>query len=109
MDCRSKSGDDDIRCGALQSDVVLVDPCGLRAVERGAGTFQRRRFQRGLPAAMTERFRAVFGERKPVIGMVHFGALPGAPLYDSEAGLQGLVAGVAKDLAALQQAGFDAV
>jgi len=58
---------------------------------------------------MTEKFRAVFGAGKPVIAMVHFGALPGAPLYDSEAGLDGLVAGVAKDLAALQQAGFDAV
>jgi membrane complex biogenesis BtpA family protein len=58
---------------------------------------------------MTGNYRRVFGETKPVIAMVHFGALPGAPLFDAEAGLDGLIAGVAKDLAALQSAGFDAV
>jgi len=58
---------------------------------------------------MTEKFRSVFGETKPVIAMVHFGALPGSPLYDAERGLDGLVEGAAKDLAALQKAGFDAV
>lgn len=58
---------------------------------------------------MTGNFKRVFGETRPVIAMVHFGALPGAPLFDAEAGLEGLVAGVAKDLAALQSAGFDAV
>jgi uncharacterized protein len=58
---------------------------------------------------MTRRFRQVFGTVKPVIGMVHFGALPGSPLYDPEAGLEGLVEGIAKDLRALQAAGFDAV
>jgi len=41
--------------------------------------------------------------------MVHFGALPGSPLYDTEKGIDGLVAGAAKDLRALQEAGFDAV
>ncbi len=54
-------------------------------------------------------FQAVFGAVKPVIGMVHLGALPGAPLYDGAAGLAGLLAGARKDLAALQAAGFDAV
>jgi len=51
----------------------------------------------------------VFGDKKPVIGMVHLGALPGTPLYDAEDGLEGLLAGAAGDLAALQKAGFDAV
>jgi membrane complex biogenesis BtpA family protein len=46
---------------------------------------------------------------KPVIGMVHLGALPGTPLYDAGGGLDALVASAAKDLAALQAAGFDAV
>jgi membrane complex biogenesis BtpA family protein len=41
--------------------------------------------------------------------MVHFGALPGAPLYDAGRGLDGLIDGVSQDLDALQQAGFDAV
>jgi len=55
------------------------------------------------------KFRKVFGVGKPVIGMVHMGALPGTPLYDGESGLEGLVAGARADLAALQSAGFDAV
>jgi membrane complex biogenesis BtpA family protein len=44
-----------------------------------------------------------------VIGMVHFGALPGAPLYDGKAGLSGLLERARADLKALQSAGFDAV
>ena len=55
------------------------------------------------------RFQSLFGVRKPVIGMVHLGALPGSPLYDAEAGLEGLIAGARADLTALQEAGFDAV
>ena len=55
------------------------------------------------------RFQRVFGAAKPVIGMVHLGALPGSPLYDADAGLDGLVAAARADLIALQNAGFDAV
>lgn len=58
---------------------------------------------------MTGNFKSVFGETKPVIAMVHLGALPGSPLHDADRGLDGLVADAAKDLAALQAAGFDAV
>ena len=58
---------------------------------------------------MTENFKRIFGGGKPVIGMVHLGALPGSPLYDPERGLAEVVAGAAEDLAALQAAGFDAV
>ena len=54
---------------------------------------------------MTQNFKTVFGTGKPVIAMVHLGALPGAPLFDAEAGLDGIVAGAASDLAALQSAG----
>ena len=56
-----------------------------------------------------ERFSRVFGTSKPVIAMVHLGALPGSPLHDAEAGLEGLVEGARADLAALQAAGVDAV
>jgi membrane complex biogenesis BtpA family protein len=56
-----------------------------------------------------ERFRRVFRPGKPVIGMVHLGALPGSPLHDAAAGLEGLVAAARADLRALQAAGFDAV
>ena len=55
------------------------------------------------------RFKGVFGANKPVIGMVHLGALPGSPLHDADAGIDGLVAGARADLEALQAAGFDAV
>ena len=58
---------------------------------------------------MSNRFRRIFGDLKPVIAMVHFKALPGTPLYDREGGIDGIVAGASKDLAALQEAGFDAV
>lgn len=44
-----------------------------------------------------------------MIAMVHLGALPGSPLHDPDKGLEGLVADAAKDLRALQEAGFDAV
>lgn len=58
---------------------------------------------------MAARFRAVFGAGRPVIAMVHLGALPGTPLHDADAGIEGLVAAAARDLEALQAAGFDAV
>lgn len=54
-------------------------------------------------------FKKVFGRSKPVIGMAHLGAMPGSPLYDPEAGIDGLVRSARQELAALQTAGFDAV
>ena len=54
-------------------------------------------------------FQRVFGAGKPVIAMVHLGALPGSPLYDAAAGLPGLLAAARADLVALQTAGVDAV
>ena len=54
-------------------------------------------------------YQHVFGTGKPVIGMAHFGALPGTPLYDDIAGVEGLLEAVRADLIALQNAGFDAV
>jgi len=54
-------------------------------------------------------FEKAFGVGKPVIAMVHLGALPGAPLHDAEVGLDGLVDAARRDLVALQRAGFDAV
>ncbi|KMW58940.1 putative nucleoside triphosphatase [Candidatus Rhodobacter oscarellae] len=55
------------------------------------------------------KFSKTFGVGKPVIGMVHFGALPGTPLFDEDAGLEGLVDGVRADIRALQDAKFDAI
>ncbi|RYH06998.1 BtpA/SgcQ family protein [Tropicimonas sp. IMCC6043] len=56
-----------------------------------------------------KKFERVFATARPVIGMVHLGALPGAPLYDPEAGLEGLVEAARADLEALQTARIDAV
>lgn len=55
---------------------------------------------------MTRKFQSVFGANKPVIGMVHFGAMPGTPLFDPDVDL---LAAARADLIALQTAGFDAV
>ncbi len=55
------------------------------------------------------RFQTLFGTVKPLIGMVHIGALPGSPLHDAKTGIDGLVESARADLAALQEAGFDAV
>ena len=57
----------------------------------------------------SDNYKRVFGDKKPVIAMVHLGALPGTPLYDAKAGIEGLVDGARRDLKALQAAGFDAV
>lgn len=55
------------------------------------------------------RFQRVFGDRKPVIAMVHLGAMPGTPLHDGAAGVDGILTAARADLVALQTAGFDAV
>ena len=58
---------------------------------------------------MTDNFTRLFGTKKPVIAMVHFPALPGAPLFDAAGGIEGIIEAAARDLDALQAAGFDAV
>ena len=58
---------------------------------------------------MKENFFKLFKTTKPIIAMVHLPALPGSPLYDSKLGLDYIVDSAEKDLAALQNAGVDAV
>ena len=58
---------------------------------------------------MTSNYARVFGEMKPVIAMIHLGASPGAPLFESLTGVEGIVEAARRDLKALQAAGFDAV
>ncbi len=55
------------------------------------------------------RYRQLFGDIKPIIAMVHIGATPGAPLYDADRGVDGLIEDARADLDALQAAGVDAV
>jgi len=51
-----------------------------------------------------------FGDaKKVVIAMVHIGALPGAPLYDADGGLDKLIEGAIADIEPLQAGGVDAV
>ena len=58
---------------------------------------------------MDNHFNRIFGTSKPVIAMVHLGALPGSPLYDHNQGLEGLQKAALADLNALQAAGVDAI
>jgi len=51
----------------------------------------------------------VFGTNKPVLGMVHVGALPGSPLYDEKKGLAGLIERAEADYHALVGGGVDGV
>ena len=56
------------------------------------------------------RFRSLFPEvAKPLIAMAHVPPLPGTPLYDAAAGVQGLIDQVKRDTALLLEGGFDAV
>lgn len=55
------------------------------------------------------KFKKLFPNVKPVIAMVHLNPLPGTPLYNADAGIEGIVANAAQDLAALQAADVDAV
>ena len=61
---------------------------------------------------MTEKFTRIFGGTKWVIAMDHSPALPGAPLFNTAGGIEGIegiVEAAAMDREALQAAGFDAV
>jgi len=56
------------------------------------------------------RFTSIFpGVEKPLIAMAHLPALPGTPLYDATAGVQGIVDQVREDVTILIDSGFDAV
>ena len=58
---------------------------------------------------MQARFKNLFGTNKPVIAMIHLGALPGSPLFDSSKGLDGLLKNARADLEVLQEAKVDAI
>lgn len=53
--------------------------------------------------------RETFGVDRPVIAMAHFPPLPGTPLHDAAGGMTKCLDSVARDVAILEQAGFDAV
>lgn len=51
----------------------------------------------------------VFGVEKPIIGMLHLGALPGDPAYDENRGMASIIDGARRELDALQSGGVDGV
>ena len=51
----------------------------------------------------------MFGTHKPVVAMIHLLPLPGSSPYDPVGGMDAIVDGVRRDLAALQDGGVDAV
>jgi len=55
------------------------------------------------------RFSAVFGTAKPVIGMVHLPPLPGSPRYDAERGMTYIIDRALEDTAALVEGGIDGI
>ncbi|MFY9782509.1 MAG: BtpA/SgcQ family protein [Acidimicrobiales bacterium] len=56
------------------------------------------------------RFRTIFPDvDKPLIAMAHVPPLPGTPLYDEKAGVEGLIDHVKRDTEVLLEGGFDAV
>jgi uncharacterized protein len=50
-----------------------------------------------------------FGTAKPVIAMVHFPPLPGAPRHDVRGGMSAIIDSAAHDIEALQRGGVDAI
>ena len=58
---------------------------------------------------MSDRFRRIFPGHRPVIAMAHVPALPGSPLYDASAGIQGAIDDVRRDLEILVDEGVDGV
>ena len=56
-----------------------------------------------------QKFKDVFGTTKPIIAMAHLRALPGSPLYDRTAGIDGIIRAVLADIEALQDGGVDAI
>lgn len=61
---------------------------------------------------MSSRFAEIFPDAattKPLIAMAHVPPLPGTPLYDAAAGVQGLVDSLKRDLDVLLDVGFDSV
>ncbi len=56
------------------------------------------------------RFRSIFPKAaKPLIAMAHVPPLPGTPLFDSAAGVTGLIDHVKRDVEVLREGGFDAI
>lgn len=58
---------------------------------------------------MTTAFEQMWSGRKPLIAMAHLPPLPGTPLFDAQAGVQGIIDSVARDLEVLLEMGFDGI
>jgi membrane complex biogenesis BtpA family protein len=56
-----------------------------------------------------EIIKSIFKINKPIIGMVHFKALPGSPLFNDKEGIENMLILINKDIEALQDGGIDAI
>lgn len=54
-------------------------------------------------------FMELFNQEKPMLGMVHFPPLPGAPLYDRNGGIKKIRDSALRDAEILVEAGFDGI
>ena len=89
-------------------DVLITDAAPDH--HRAGGGPRGRRRGRVRPShggAMSQRMQQLFGNRKPLIAMVHVPPLPGTPLYDAARRGAGLISTVQRDLELLLEAGFD--
>jgi membrane complex biogenesis BtpA family protein len=57
----------------------------------------------------TWKLKQVFGTEKPIIGMVHLKALPGAPGYQAEKGMKAITAAAIDDALRLIEGGVDGI
>ncbi len=58
---------------------------------------------------LNEIIKSIFKINKPIIGMVHFKALPGSPLFNDKEGIENMLILINKDIEALQDGGIDAI
>ena len=56
-----------------------------------------------------ESFEKIFGVKKPIIGMVHLDPLPGAPKYNAELSIKGIVGRALQDASILVEGGVDGI
>jgi membrane complex biogenesis BtpA family protein len=81
----------------------------VRRVRFGRHVALRLLAMTGAPGDLSMVFDFLGDAKKVVIAMVHMRALPGAPLYDADGGLERLIEGVLKDIEHLQAGGVDAL
>jgi predicted TIM-barrel enzyme len=71
--------------------------------------FTKGAFSRKWLKSLLDSFHLMFEVDKPIIGMVHLLALPGAPRHDSKIGIDGNIEWAMNEARALEDVGVDAI